>query len=109
MNSELTSTHYEGKAVLCYQVSDVPVRPAPYSSAGARYQPDSVTVTFAARSECSTASLDLAVDSVTVFGHKLKKDGTPGLNECAERLYNYRKDYPDWVNELVEQAKGDLS
>jgi hypothetical protein len=94
----------------------VPDRPAPYSSvAGAAYRPYLLALEFctgakqedtcALRMENGSgfmkqAALSVTVSSITIYGNRLKKDGTPGQQVVDEKFYasSIRNgSVPEWV------------
>ena len=73
-----------------YELTDAEDRPHPWNCDGKGYRPDELYFTLI--SEALDASRlprykDLRVYSVSIHGHRLKNDGTPGRQEVNESFY----------------------
>jgi hypothetical protein len=95
---------------LTCELSDIEDREVPYSRAHAMYSPDFLVLKLSSTSR-ENGQLpryqDLHVDMVTITGGKRKSDGTPGKAVVREVLH-YPKEYPSWVQEIVNEAIAQL-
>jgi hypothetical protein len=97
---------------ISYNISDVEDRQVPYTRTGAMYRPDYIRFKLLTTSRDHNVRLqveDLLLDTVTIGGKKLKKDGTPGQAETREKLWLFESPkWPDWVMPLVQYAAKEL-
>ncbi len=84
-----------------FTLRDADPRPCQYVKAN--YQPHTLRFTLKADADNGKPNYDdLAADIVSLYGYKLKKDGTPGLAETKEVFYY--GGYPHWITRLIESA-----
>jgi hypothetical protein len=87
-------------------------RPVQYTSTGARYRVE--WLTFSLLSEALDDSKhprykDLKVSALSLGGHKLKKDGTPGTVETKESFSCWgTREWPTWINAIISETVQEL-
>ncbi len=106
MDIERTSVTGTVKFQFSYALTGAEIRPCQY--ANANYQPIQLSFTATAETYDGTAPSydDLHATDASLYGYKLKKDGTPGLAETRERLWV--REYPHWVDQIIENALREL-
>jgi hypothetical protein len=109
MESERTSVIGTVKFVFNYKLLGAEPRPTQYTKAKIPYIPNLLTFTLSAVAYDGTPPSydDLTADGATLYGHKLKKDGSPGLAETKEQFYSYGK-FPLWIERIIEAAALEL-
>lgn len=91
-----------------YELDDADPRPQQYGPG--MYRPD--LLMFRVRSAADMEKglpryKDLRLESVSMAGPKLKKDGKHGAMRASESFFGSHKQ-PEWVNEIIHRAITDL-
>jgi hypothetical protein len=105
MESERTAVYGTVTFKFNYKLTGAEARPTQYTVGKAEYVPDLLVFTLSASTSDGTPPSydDLTADGATLYGHKLKKDGSIGLAETKEQFYSYGK-FPVWIDRIIEAA-----
>jgi len=90
-------------------------RPVQYTSTGARYQVEWLTFSLISEANSERADSkhprykDLTVSALSLGGHKLKKDGTPGSVLTQEAFSCWgRREWPTWIDAIITETVQEL-
>ncbi len=106
MNSKLIRLYGTLKFDVRYELTGAEPRPHPYSRNGAMYVPDVLHIQLASESNDDGKAPcyeDLSAPHATIYGRRIKKDGTAGEQEVKEELYSFNG-WPSWAEPLVRDA-----
>lgn len=101
-----------------------PDRVMPYSKTKAAYRPSRMRLVFSAGAQVHpdpsalrmeqgsgymiSARESVRVSGLTIYGPRLKQDGTPGQHIVAENTYGVLLTAPEWAQEIALQVLKDL-